>query len=62
MLSLHHFSEDLFWSTDLLGLVVSCEGFRAKPGCKGNLALRKSNLWDTVAQAVVIRLKISIPV
>ena len=40
--------------------MVPCEWFRAKPQCKGNSGLRKSNLWDSVAQAVVIRLKISV--
>ena len=62
MLSLHHFSKNLFWSTDLLGLLVPCERFRTKTGCKVDLGLRKSNLCDRVAQAPVIRLKISVPV
>lgn len=44
-----------------MGPVVSCEWPRAKPGPKGNLALRKSNSWDSVAQTAVTRLKISIP-
>lgn len=53
------FYEDFAWSTDLLGFVVPCEKPRAKPGCKQNFALRKSDLWDSVTQAVV-RLNISV--